>query len=119
MEFFGFPETRATEDELQERLTLTSLPRLCDSIDKLLSDAGDQGEIYCLWGQFAVQRQLINGGVRFSMPGCPNALAWTITSRNGKPVIHCTINRQTHDPDFIESIELFVSDWERGLSEAL
>ena len=71
---------------------------------------------------FFVERQLIKGGVRFSLPECPNALAWTITTgfepAPDKVIIHCTINRLEHDEDFIESIELFVKSWKIGL-EAL
>ena len=29
--------------------------------------------------------------------------------------IHCTINKNEHDPDFIRSIEEFVYDWKEGL----
>lgn len=72
-----------------------------------------------MWGHFALRRENINGGVRFTMPTCPNSLAWTVTT--GFPpspervVVHCTINRTEHDPDFIASIEEFVALWVRGL----
>jgi hypothetical protein len=33
--------------------------------------------------------------------------------------IHCTINRNDHDADFIASIEQFVDDWQCGLCQAL
>jgi hypothetical protein len=119
MEFFRELETAFDAPGLQGALTIESLPQHCAEIDKVLSSAGERGEIYCLWGEFSVQRQLINGGVRFTLPGCPNALAWTVTT--GLPpqpditVIHCTINRRDQEPDFIESIGLFLDALAAGL----
>jgi hypothetical protein len=75
----------------------------------------DAGEIYCLWGQFEVRREPIRDGVRFTLPGCPNALAWTVTAESESVLVHCTIKRTEHDPDFIESIETFIEDWQAGL----
>lgn len=53
------------------------------------------------------------------MPNCPNTLAWTITKERvgegDKMLIHCTINKSEHEPDFIQSIEQFVNDWKIGL----
>jgi hypothetical protein len=73
------------------------------------------GEIDCLWGQFAVHREHIRDGLRFTLPDCPNALAWTTTVAPDGTLIHCTINRSEQDSDFIASIEDFVADWPRGL----
>lgn len=120
MEFHAFADKRIDADTLQARLDIRSLPTYCASISKLLSHDGDRGEIYCAWGQFIVHREPIRGGVRFTLPNCPNALAWTITTgfppAPDKIVIHCTINRREHDPDFIASIEKFMDDWREGLS---
>ncbi len=120
MEFYAFADKRIDADMLQARLDIRSLPTYCASISQLLSHDGNRGEIYCTWGQFIVHREPIRGGVRFSLPNCPNALAWTITtgfpSAPDKIVVHCTINRGEHDPDFIASIEKFVDDWREGLS---
>ena len=33
--------------------------------------------------------------------------------------MHCTIDKSTVDPDFAESIQLFVDDWSVGLKHAL
>ncbi|MTW22217.1 diguanylate cyclase domain-containing protein [Allochromatium palmeri] len=43
------------------------LSALCASIDRVLhwDEARDQGEIYCLWGQFQVRRECIRDGVRW------------------------------------------------------
>ncbi|WP_018864473.1 hypothetical protein [Thioalkalivibrio sp. ARh3] len=116
MEFFRTLPLRAGTDSLQAELTVPALPRLCPAIDTLVEDAGpDAGVVYCLWGEFRVRRECINGGVRFSLPGCPNALAWTLTT--GHPptpeavMLHLTINRQEHDPDFVESLEFFADSW--------
>jgi hypothetical protein len=49
-------------------------------------------------------------------------LAWTLTAQEDSApsgagvLIHATINRTEHDPDFIESIEAFVEDWRAGLA---
>jgi hypothetical protein len=120
MEFFASVRTAMDADALFDCLTVESLPQWCAGIDTVLEHTGDEGRIFCLWGEFTVRRERIRGGVRFTLPGCPNALAWTITT--GLPpdpknvVIHCTINRSSHDPDFIESIESFVADWAAGLA---
>jgi len=123
MEFFAIADCRIEPDQLTELLTVDNLPRICDSIDSLLESGGDWGKIYCLWGEFLVNREVINGGIRFTMPHCPNTMAWTITT--GHPpaeervVIHCTIARYDHEPDFLESIETWVDDWKRGLEREL
>ena len=121
MEFFATAAIIASVDDLQHRLTIADLPRWCASVDKVLSDAGVRGDIYCAWGSFRVHREEIRDGVRFTLPGCPNALQWTVTT--GQPpqadhvVVHLTINRTEHDPDFVDSNRQFVADWKRGLEE--
>lgn len=119
MEFFATAAVPASVAELQRRLTITDLPRWCASISEVFSDAGERGEIYCVWGQFRVNREAIRDGVRFTLPGCPNALQWTITTGQppdpGKVVVHLTINRTEHDPDFVDSNRQFVADWTTGL----
>lgn len=119
MEFFAIADITATVADLQRRLTIADLPRWCASVGEVFSDAGAHGEIYCVWGQFRVNREGIRDGVRFTLPGCPNALQWTVTT--GQPpepdrvVIHLTINRAEHDQDFVESNRQFVLDWKAGL----
>lgn len=118
MEFFATTTAQATEAQLQRHLTIDTLASHCGAIDQVLHADGEVGDIWCLWGQFRVHREPIRGGVRFTLPRCPNALAWTVTAGTDAPapmVVHCTINRTEHDPDFIESIELFVDDWRAGL----
>lgn len=119
MEFFATTIIPATAAELQRRLTIGELPLWCASIEKVLSDAGSRGEIFCVWGTFDTHREEVNGGVRFSLPGCPNAFQWTVTTGQlpdpRHTVIHVTINRSEHDQDFIDSIQQFVADWKTGL----
>jgi len=124
MEFFATSPAHWTAESLQRHLTGPRLSAFCAAIDRVLhwDDTRDQGEIYCLWGQFQVRRECIRNGVRFTLPTCPNALAWTLTAQEDSApagtgvLIHATINRTEHDPDFIESIEAFIEDWRAGLS---
>jgi hypothetical protein len=125
MEFFALARCALSEDQLRQAVTGLRLDACCASIDRVLWWEEDRGEIYCLWGQFHVRRELIRGGLRFTLPDCPNALAWTLTmaakpdqpdvSRAAGVQIHCTINRTEHEPDFVDSIETFVDDWRVGL----
>jgi len=122
MEFFALAAISADSAQLQEALTISQLPVFCASIDQVFTDQGDRGEMYCLWGQFVVNREPIRDGVRFSLPGCPNALAWTVAVNAEEPggvVVHCTINRRRPDADFAESIRQFVDDWALGLEKNL
>ena len=120
MEFFAFASMPTDSAQLQEVLTISRLPAFCASIDKVFTDNGDSGEIYCLWGKFTVNREMIRDGVRFSLPGCPNALAWTVavnSEATDEVVVHCTINRRKPDTDFSESIRQFVDEWTYGLEQ--
>ena len=75
-----------------------------------------------IWGDFSLQRDLINGGLRYSLLECPNALVFTITT--GYPpdpeniVFHLTVNRTELKPIFIEEIEEFINDWKTGIEKA-
>jgi len=119
MEFFATAAVRTDVLELQRRLSICDFPRWCASVSEVFSDEGARGEIYCVWGRFRVHREDIRDGVRFTLPGCPNALQWTVTTGQSpepnKVVVHLTINRREHDPDFVESNQQFVADWVSGL----
>ncbi|BBP02646.1 hypothetical protein TPL01_00780 [Sulfuriferula plumbiphila] len=119
MEFFATTIISASAADLQRRLTISELPHWCASIEKVLSDAKSSGEIYCVWGTFHTNREDLSHGVRFSLPGCPNALQWTVTTGHlpdpQHTVIHLTINRTEQDQDFIDSIQQFVDEWRTGL----
>ncbi|MEK7991302.1 MAG: hypothetical protein VSS52_009875 [Thiotrichaceae bacterium] len=123
MEFFAIANIE-TQAETLQALTVEKLNQYCAEIDSVLRvEHENSADIYCLWGEFTVHRQVINGGVRFSMPKCPNALAWTITTGFApapeKVLIHATINRTEHDADFIESIQEFIQAWKVGLEQQL
>jgi len=122
MEFFQ-EVYRADIDKinLKNLLTISNLADLCASINTIISENGNDGIIYCIWGEFNVRREEIRNGVRFSLLNCPHALAWTITldETNNNIVIHCTIDKKEQDPDFVDSIHEFVADWSSGLAETL
>jgi hypothetical protein len=119
MEFFATTNISASVTDLQNRLTISELPRWCASIEKVLSDAKSSGEIYCVWGTFHANREELRDGVRFSLPDCPTAFQWTVTTGQQpnprQTVIHLTINRTEQDQGFIDSIRKFVDDWKAGL----
>ena len=121
MEFYKNAHVDIDINRLQEFVTIGNLTLLCDSIYDILKDDTTQGKIHCVWGYFKVNKEILKNGVRFTLPNCPNALAWTITKEHiGEDdtiLIHCTINRAEHEPEFIQSIEQFVSDWKSGLEK--
>lgn len=119
MEFFAYARRPSDEQALQRHLTVANLPRWCRLIDNVWDADADRGVMYCVWGEFQVRREPIRGGVRFTLPGCPNGVAWTVTA--GLPpapetvVTHCTINRPEQAPEFVESLQAFVAAWAEGL----
>ena len=118
MEFFSLATVRMSASDLQRFVNIQNLPEWCASIDKVLSVQNERGDIYCVWGEFRVHRELIDGGLRFTLPNCKNAIQWTITpspENTAQVQVHCTINRTSQEPDFIESLENFVNDWRDGL----
>jgi len=122
MEFFEEIQKQGVDIEaLKDLLQISSLPRHCSSIDSVISEDHNKGEIYCIWGQFNVSREVIKNGIRFALLNCPHALAWTITYHETQSilVIHCTIDDREEDSEFNESIQMFMSDWRFGLSDAL
>ena len=108
-------------DRLKNILTISNLSVLCNSIDTVIAEKGNEGDIYCLWGQFNITREVIRYGVRFTLLNCPHALAWTITFNelSKKIVIHCTIDKKEQEEGFIDSILQFVNGWSDGLHKAL
>jgi len=122
MEFYQIVKVPALDvKQLQNCLSISRLPDYCQSIHSVISAQNNQGEIYCLWGQFNIRYDIIKYGVRFSLLNCPHALAWSITYNAplNELIIHCTIDKKDEDIDFIESIHQFINDWKIGLSKAL
>jgi hypothetical protein len=124
MEFFQ--EVHAPDFDVQQLknlATISNLPMLCTSIDNIISEKGDEADIYCLWGEFNVSRLEIRHGVRFSLLNCPHALAWTLTYKEADQtiIIHCTIDSadENTEPDFAESINVFINDWSEGITKSI
>jgi hypothetical protein len=122
LEFFAEVKNPGLDvNRLKQCLTISRLPLLSKSIDSVISDEKKKGVIYCLWGEFEINREELRYGVRFTLPHCPNALACTITideENESAIVVHCSINKKQQDADFIDSIHQFVSDWAEGLQAA-
>jgi len=119
MEFYARVDSDVGVLEIQEQLSIESLPTFCRFIASVAPGSHGGMEMFSDWGTHTVNRELIRQGLRFTLPDCPNALAWTITTEShGELVFHAAINRETHEPDFIETLEQFTSDWESGLARA-
>jgi hypothetical protein len=120
MEFYARIKSDATVADIQQAISIGSVPDFCAFVSSI-SPTEDGGlEMFSDWGTHTVSRELIREGLRFTLPGCPNALAWTITTMGqGEIVLHCVINRETHEPDFIETLEQFTNDWASGIRKKL
>ncbi|MCG6871176.1 MAG: hypothetical protein LJE84_02705 [Gammaproteobacteria bacterium] len=122
MEFFRFIDRNLPQAALESTLTVGALPALSASFETLLEDHGERGRLWSVWGEFEIQREIIRRGIRFTMPACPNAFAWTVTreplpGETHRLVFHATINRTEHDPDFIDSLEQFADQWQASLED--
>jgi hypothetical protein len=107
--------------QLKKLLTIGNLTNLCASISTATPSSDNEGNIYCVWGAFNVRRDEIRHGVRYALINCPHALAWTVTYDGAQQnvIVHCTIDKADQDPEFIDSIHAFVSDWSNGMTQAL
>jgi len=120
MEFFKEVAIKTDVKRLQDSLSIQNLAKLCASIDNIIEDNIRSGVIYCLWGQFDINREEIVKGIRFSLPNCHNGLVWSITIEDEldeQLLIYCTINKSHHEMEFVDSIHEFVSDWQLGLEQ--
>ncbi len=114
MEFFRIIKLKTQDKTIQDELTIENLEFISGEIFVIGDQNNTDADIGGIWGEFTLTRALINGGVRFALIECPNALTWTITT--GFPpdpdaiVIHLTINRQQQKESFIEEIEEFLND---------
>lgn len=123
MEFFEFADVQTTEPAIRNVLQVENLPQFCAEIDAVDRPEPLGHVIYFPhWGRFHIRREEIMGGVRFWIPDCPNALAWTVTT--GYPphpqriVLHATINRTFHDEEFIEATRALLAALKQGLEDA-
>ena len=119
MEFFRIINKHVSETIIQNNITPETLEKFTNSMFFIETKNHDfiGGTI---WGEFLISYNKINGGVRFTLVSCPNALSWTITTgfppERNKIVLHCTINRTQKPPEFIEEINDFLEEWEIGLA---
>ena len=101
-------------ETLQNKLTINNLKFISNDIFVIGHQNTTEANIGGIWGEFTLTRSLINGGLRFALVECPNALTWTITTGNPPDpdaiVLHLTINRQHQKESFIEEIEEFLDD---------
>lgn len=120
MEFFEIASASLTPELIRERVTIDALPDYCDEID-VLDEPEDLGRVvyFLQWGRYHIRRDLVMGGVRFWVPDCPNALAWTVTTgyppSPDKVMLHATFNRPDHEPEFIEATKALLAAFKQGL----
>jgi hypothetical protein len=118
MEFLRIVDLHADQKWIQDNIKIDNLERITET-NFVLEKKGMDALIGTLWGEFDLSYDKINGGVRFALTSCPNALAWTITAGfppdREKLIIHATINRTRKPQEFIDEINEFLDDWEIGL----
>lgn len=118
MEFFRIIDKQVTAGIIQDEIHPESIQNFAETMLFLKKNNPNfKGET--LWGEFLISYHKINGGVRFALVDCPNALAWTITTgfppERNKIMLHCTINRTQKPTEFVEEINEFLDEWEAGL----
>ncbi len=123
MEFFRTVDILTTEQIIQEVLILEKLEEMTNELVLLDQIDDKSASIGGIWGEFTLERSTINGGLRFALKECPNALVWTITT--GYPpainslVIHLTLNRIEKSKDFIEEVGEFLDDHSKHIHSYL
>jgi uncharacterized protein YozE (UPF0346 family) len=119
MEFFRIIDKQVSQEIIQDKIYPKSIDEFTESM-MFLEDNNNDFKGLTLWGEFIISYDKINGGVRFTLVDCPNALSWTITTgfppERNKIVIHATINRTQKPEEFLEEIHEFLDEWESGLN---
>lgn len=120
MEFFEIAEVCTSAEGIRKIVTIETLPEWCDEVESVDIEEELGRVIYFLqWGRYHIKCAEVMGGVRFWVPDCPNALAWTITT--GYPphpdmiVLHATFNRLTHSEEFISATKSLLKACKNGL----
>ncbi len=118
MEYFRIIDKQVSQELIQEKINPKSVGNFTESM-MFLEDHKNYFKGLTLWGEFVISHNKINGGVRFTLVDCPNALSWTITTgfppERQKIVIHATINRTQKPEEFVEEIIEFLDEWETGI----
>jgi len=118
MEFFRIIDKHVSQEVIQDKIDPKSVDEFTESM-MFLEEINNDFQGLTLWGEFVISYDKINGGVRFTLVDCPNALSWTITTgfppERNKIVLHATINRTQKPKEFIEEIEEFLDEWEAGI----
>ena len=103
MEFFRVIDKQVTEKIIQININPKNLENFTESMF-FIKKNGNNFNGATLWGEFIISYNKINGGIRFTLLDCPNALSWTITTgfppERTKIVVHCTINRTQKPTEF-------------------
>ncbi len=114
MEFFRTIHIRTEEKKIKNTLDFYGLELMSSELFLLEVINDSQAKIGSLWGEFTLMRQVIKGGIRFSLLECPNALTWTITTGYEPApdalIVHLTINRLEKDQEFLKEINEFLDD---------
>lgn len=122
MEFFEFADVLTTPEKIRSKVSIDNLPCFCEDVEAV-DAAAELGRVIYFrhWGRFHIRRENVMGGVRFSVPDCPNALAWTVTTgyppHTAKIVLHATINRTEHDAEFITATKELLAALKVGLEK--
>ena len=108
MEFYRLIELKTQASEIQKQFDFHDLESLSEDLFLLNTIDKEHAEVGTMWGEFTLQRTVINEGLRFALLECPNGLAWTVTTGKetgaGSVLIHLTINRKNKDQEFIDEI---------------
>ena len=120
MEFFEFADVAATQETIRDKVSLDNLPFFCEEIEAVAeTDAVGRVIYFRHWGRFHIRSEKVMGGARFSVPDCPNALAWTVTTgyppHPEKIVLHATFNRTEHHPEFIAATKALLAALKTGI----
>lgn len=118
MEYFRIIDKQISQESIQEKINPKSVGDFTETM-MFLEDFDKDFKGVTLWGEFIISYNKINGGVRFTLVDCPNALSWTITTgyppERNKIVLHATINRINKPEEFVEEIHEFLDEWEAGI----
>lgn len=118
MEYFRVIDKQVSQVAIQDKIYPKSVGDFTESM-MFIEDHNNYFRGLTLWGEFVISYDKINGGVRFTLVDCPNALSWTITTgfppERKKIVLHATINRTQKPDEFIEEVVEFLDEWEAGI----